>query len=428
MTAIAGTSLFYSVVKTLNETTPISYYQFKAFEAFLDVLILHDELHLFVGKEGDTNYLRTFGALTTNIHANTDFKISLITDPNYLHSSVIQKFNEICTEIYGHPLGIVSEQLFTKISKTNRIEDDLSEIVTSVSLKDFNSREFSKRLYETYSKNANTATFTYLFRGHLFQAIAEILQLTPVFVNHRLIADILNRSTRKNRVGTLAFSIYKMVNSLFLHFCINLNHNNRYYPFSSILMMDLISRVENRENLLAAIYEMREEYKSFRDEYKKIETTLNSNKASLQEKARAKKKFERYIQEVWLPTMNSLSENRGIIGRQLKKSLGKFNIIDSKLEATTKYEDEQGISSSSEAKSNVNLTGFGLEVVSLIGRIGKDAYLMNSNRPLLNSIKKILETPEIEERFMAILPIKEFSNTKFQEIDSILWQIEKEES
>ena len=223
MTAIAGTSLLYSVSKTLQQTTPISYYQFKAIEAFLEVLVLHNELHLFVGEETDKNYLQTFDWLIREIHEQTDdFKVTLITSKDYIEASTMQQFNSICQEIYNYPLGITSAQLFTKKSKTNRVEDDLSEIVTNVSAEKFDSKEFSKRIYETYSKNTTTSTFQYLFRGHFFQAIAETLNLTPIFVNHRLIADILHKSSRQNnRMGSLAFSIYKMVNNLFLGFCTN---------------------------------------------------------------------------------------------------------------------------------------------------------------------------------------------------------------
>lgn len=427
MVAIAGTSLIYSVSRTLQQDTPIPYYQFKALEAFLEVLVLHDELHLFVGTENDTKYLETFEWLITDIHENTDFKVSLINSKDYIDSTTKQKFDEICEEIYNHPLGITSNQLFTKQSKNNRVEDDLSEIVTNVSAKEFNSKEFSKRIYETYSRNSTTATFQYLFRGHLFQAIAETINVTPVFVNHRMIADILQKTARNdNRVGTIAYSIYKMVNNLFLGFCKNLDKTKQTYPFTSILMIDLICRSDNRTDLLKNIYAIRNDYKSFRNEYGTIEKTLNNKNASLQSKAKAKDKFEKYVQEVWLPTMNSLNQSQSIVKKQLKKSLGKFNIGESKLETTSKYDDEKGSSSESEGKTSINLTGLGVEVISLITRMGKDAYLMATNKPLLNSVKIALETSQVENKFMSILPVKDFANTKFQEIDKILLQIEKE--
>jgi hypothetical protein len=427
MTAIAGTSLFYSASKTLQQNTPISYYQFKAIEAFLEVLVLHNELHLFVGEENDKNYLQTFEWLIREIHEHTDFKITLITSKNYIESTMIQKFETICQEIYQTPLGITSTQLFTKKAKNNRVEDDLSEIVTNVFAKEFDSKKFSQKIYETFSKNSTTATFQYLFRGHFFQAVSEILNITPVFVNHRLIANILHKSSRQNnRVGTLAFSIYKMVNNLFLEFCRNLGWNNQSYPFTSILMMDLICHSDERQDFLKTIYSMRNDYKAFRDEYKEIERILDNQDESLQQKAAAKSKFERYIQEVWLPIMSSLNQSQSIVKRQLKKSLGKFNIGDSKLETTAKYNNETGVSSESEGKSSINLTGLGVEVVSLFARIGKDTYLMKPNRPLLNSIKGVIENIEIKKKFLAILPVKDFANTKFQEIDKILLQIEKE--
>lgn len=427
MIAIAGTSLIYSVSKTLKQDTSIPYYQFKSLEAFLEVLVLHDELHLFVGAENDTSYLKNFEWLITDVHKNTDFKISLITSKDYLDSTIIQKFNEICEEIYNYPLGITSNQLLTKQSKNNRVEDDLSEIVTNVSAKEFNSKEFSKKIYETYSRNSTTATFQYLFRGHLFQAIAETINVTPVFVNHRMIADILQKTARNdNRVGTIAYSIYKMVNNLFLGFCQNLDKTKQTYPFTSILMMDLICRSDNRTDLLKNIYSIRNDYKGFRDEYGTIEKTLNDKSESLQSKAKAKDKFEKYVQEVWLPTMNSLSQSQSVIKKQLKKSLGKFNVGDAKLETKSKYSEEKGSSSESEGKTSINLTGLGIEVISLIARIGKDAYLMAANKPLLNSIKTALETSEVENKFMSILSVKDFANTKFQEIDKIFLQIEKE--
>ena len=427
MTAIAGTSLFYSASKSLQQNKSVSYYEFKALEALIEVLVLHDELHLFVGEETDKNYLKTFEWLISEIHANTDFKITLITSKQYLNSEMIQKFNSICQEIYQIPLGITSNQLFTKKAKTNRVEDDLSEIVTNVSAGEFDSKKFSQIIYETYSKNSTTATFQYLFRGHFFQAVAETLNLTPIFVNHRIIANILHKSSRQNnRVGSLAYSIYRMVNNLFLEFSKNLGCNNQSYPFTSILMMNLICQSTVRENLLQTTYSMRNDYKNFRNEYKEIEITLNNLDESLQAKAKAKSRFERYIQEVWLPTMNSLNQNQGIVKKQLKKSLGKFNIGDSKLETTIDYDREKGVSSDSEGKSSINLTGLGVEVVSLIARIGKDAYLMKPNKPLLDSIKNVIETTEIEKKFLAILPVKDFTNTKFQEIDKILLQIEKE--
>ena len=427
MTVIAGTSLVYSVSKTLQQDISLPYYQFKALEAFVEVIVLHDELHIFRGEENDTNYLKTFEWLINNVRENTDFKILSIESKDYIDSTILRKFDEICQEIYIHPLGITLNQLFTKQSKNNRVEDDLSEIVTNLSAKEFNSKEFSKRIYDTYSRNSTTSTFQYLFRGHLFQAIAENKNLTPVFVNHRIIADILQKVSRNdNRVGTLAYSIYKMVNSLFLGFCKNLDRSEQTYPFTSILMTDLICRSDNRKDLLKNIYSIRSDYKSFRDEYKTIEQTLNGKSESLQNKAKAKDKFEKYVQEVWLPTMNSLSQSQSIVRKQLKKTLGKFNVGESKLETTSKYDNEIGNSSESEGKTSINLTGLGVEVISLIARMGKDAYLMTSNRPLLNSIKKALETPEIGSKLVSFLPIKDFANTKFQEIDKILLQIEKE--
>lgn len=427
MVAVAGTSLLYSVSKTLKQDTPIPYYQFKSLESFLEVLVLHDELHLFVGAENDKSYLNNFEWLITDIHQNTDFKVSLITSKEYLDSTKVEKFNEICEEIYNYPLGITSNQLFTKQSKNNRIEDDLSEIVTNVSAKEFDSKEFSKRIYETYSRNSTTTTFQYLFRGHLFQAIAETNNLTPIFVNHRIIADILQKTSRNdNKVGTIAYSIYKMVNNLFLGFCKNLDKTKQTYPFTSILIMDLICRSDNRADLLKNIYSIRNDYKNFRDEYKTIEKTLNDKNESLQNKAKAQNKFERYVQEVWLPTMNSLNQSQSIVLKQLKKSLGKFNIGESKLETKSKYNDEKGALSESEGKTSINVTGLLVEVGSLLTRMGKDAYLMTSNRPLLNSIKTALETSEIESKLKKILPVKDFANTKFQEIDKILLQIEKE--
>ena len=190
--------------------------------------------------------------------------------------------------------------------------------------------------------------------------------------------------------------------------------------------MDLICRSEEKTDFLKTICSMRSNYKNFRDEYKEIERILDNQDESLQQKATAKSKFGRYVQEVWLPTMNSLEQSQGIVMKQFKKSLGKFNLGDSKLETTAKYDNEKGISSESEGKSSINLTGLGIEFLSLFARIGTDVYLMKPNRPLLNSIENVIENIEIKRKFTAILPVKDFANTKFQEIDKILLQIEKE--
>lgn len=410
MTAIAGTSLLTSVSRTLTKQNKLSYYEYKALDYFAEVLILHDSLELLIGVEPNSQYVDEFDWLYRKIHDKTDFKITYISGKirttAHLTEEVNKQYNLICEDIYGYSLEIPTNELINKQEKKSRFEDDLLERIEESLINDSsNLKTLANDVYNLFTTNANTSTFNYFFRSHLIQAIAEINNWTPILVNQCLIADLFHHNlTESKHKGNLTFTIYDLVNKLFINQFNQLNKRPTNYPNYSLLMVNVISKSTSRGELLDAISKIREEFRDFRKTYTSINADLTNPNEKLAKKSQQSDKLNSYINDLWIPTMESLGN--GKIGSIARKALtdagGKFGF----------NANEEGLT--------VSASGIATAFVTFLTEIDKNDKLYPPNRGLLDAVKKAVELEDIKRKFDEILPVKNFNQKQFQILDRLL--------
>lgn len=410
MTAVSGTSLLTSVFRTLTKQNKLSYYEYKALDHFAETLILHDSLELLIGVEPTTQYIDEFDWLVKKVHEETDFKINYIRGETrtktYLTEEVRTRYNLVCEDIYGYSLEISTDELVTKQEKKLRFEDDLLERIEELLVADSsNVKTLANDIYNLFITNANTSTFNYFFRSHLIQAIAEVKNWTPVLVNQCLVAGLFHRSLTENKhLGNLTFTIYDLVNKLFVSQGSQLNKLPTNYPNYSVLMVNAVSRAENRDKLLDAIFEIRKELKDYRETYKSIDAALMNPNEKLTDKANQKAKLDSYINDLWIPMMQSLGH--GEIGSVARKALadagGKFGF----------NANAQGLT--------LSASGIATAAITFLTEINKNDRLYFPNRGLLNAVKKAVDSEDVKKKFDQILPVKNFNQKRFQILDTLL--------
>ena len=304
MAAIAGESLFYEVSRILSENRRVSYYQYRALASFVEMIVLHDRVTLFIGNETDKAYAEAFDWLINTVHKESDFNIELLSPKNreeYITPEGLKLFESICTELYRYPLGITSDELFTKHSK-DRTAEDMAERIERMFCQrypEFDNKKFAEEAYNVWLSNANSSELLYFFRAHLFQAIAEIKNLTPVFENQKLIAAALQQRSRPDsRVGTLPYTIYKMVEGLFVQTWKLLPKGSPENPRPSLFIYALIGAINRREELLDAILKLRKEFRDFRRSYKNIEGVWTNSNVSLFDRSEANQQLEDSVRRV----------------------------------------------------------------------------------------------------------------------------------
>jgi hypothetical protein len=410
MSAIAGTSLLTSVSRVLTKQNKLSYYEYKALDYFAETLVLHDSLELLIGVEPNTRYIDEFDWLYRKIHEETDFKINYIRGKTrttaYLTEEVNEHYNLICEDIYGYSLEIPTEELIAKQEKKSRFEDDLLERMEESLIKDSsNLKTLANEIYNLFTTNANTSTFNYFFRSHLIQAIAEVKNQTPILVNQCLLASLFHYNlTESKHRGNLTFTIYDLVNKLFITQWNQLNKRSNSYPNYSLLMINAVSKTKNRSEILNAIFEIREEFKDFRKTYKSINTALINPNEKLAKKSQQSDKLNSYINDLWIPTMQSLGN--GKIGSIALKALtdagGKFGF----------NANEEGLT--------LSASGIATAAVTFLTEINKNDKLYPPNKGLLDAIKVAVNLEDIKRNFDEMLPVKNFNQKQFQILDNLL--------
>ena len=410
MTAISATSLLTSVSRTLKNQNKLSYYDYKAIEYFAETLILHDSLELLIGVEPHTEYIDEFDWLCKKIHEETDFKVNYIRGETrtktYLTEAVNKQYNLICEDIYGYPLRITTTELVTKHEKKSRFEDDLLERIEGFLISDSsNLGSLANDIYTLFTTNANSSTFNYFFRSHLIQAIGEVNNQTPILVNQCLVAGLFHRQITESKYsGNLTFTIYNLVNRLFISQCNQLNKLPTNYPNYSILMADVLSIIETRDEFLKAVFKIREELKSFRETYKGIDAAFVNPNEKLAKKSKQRDKLNEYVNDLWIPIMQSLGN--GKIGSITRKALadagGKFGF------------------SANEKGLTLSASGIATVVVSFLTEVSKNEKLYIPNRGLLDAIKKAIDLEDAKKKLDEILPIKDFNQKQFQILDKLL--------
>ena len=248
MTAIIGESLLYEASRVLKDEHRLSYYQYRALCSFVEMVVLHDRTIVISGIEKDRNFLEVINWLMSEISGASDYSFELVKFSNrskYLDNRVVQRFESLCKEIYFAPLGIITDRLLEKRAK-DRTAEDMSETIEQLFCENYptsENRRFVEELLRIWSSNATSSELLYFFRAHLMQAIAETTDATCLFENQRLIAEILHQTYEKeNKPGTLAFTIYNLVNGLFMRVCEALPHDKDQYPRRSLLINDVVAR------------------------------------------------------------------------------------------------------------------------------------------------------------------------------------------
>src|ERR1044071_908290 len=102
MSTIVGESLFYETARVLQESHPISYYQYRALISFIEMIVLHDRVVLFAGEETDDQFVSYFLPLIELVEGNSDFQIDIVsseTRANYLRAEEIRQFETICKDV-----------------------------------------------------------------------------------------------------------------------------------------------------------------------------------------------------------------------------------------------------------------------------------------------------------------------------------------
>jgi hypothetical protein len=424
MAAIAGESLFYEVSRVLSNNYRLSYYQYRALSSFAEMISLHDHVALFVGDETDKEFLESFDWLVNIIHEKSDFKIDIVFPQNrsdYITSDELKQFEAICKDIYPHPLGITSDELFTKLRK-DRTGEDMSERIERMFCEKypkFDSNKFAEDIYTVWLDNANSSELLYFFRAHLLQAIAETKHLTPIFENQRLIAAALqNRNRQNSRVGTLSFAIYKMVDSLFIQACDLLPDEKNSYPRVSLFLNAIIGSITRRDEMLNAIFNLRVELKDFRFSYKKIEEVLINPNLSLSDRSEVKEQLEESVKKVWIPTISSLGRHYtpNAVKKIAKNVFEKYGIGEVKAE----HLEKKDASENSIALSTPSLIGIGATVAQTISEVYKDSKLTKPNRALLDVLNRVVKLTASRDKLTEILPVNDFTYRTSKLLDSIL--------
>ena len=425
-TVILGESLLYESARVLRGNTSISYYQYKSLESLVEILAFHDRGILLVGEETDEAYLAFFDWLISTIHEKTDFKIDVVSARNreeWITPDVMAKFDEICRELYKHPLGITSVDLFSKQPK-DRTSEDMDEYLEQIFDRDypkFAANKFSEELYELWLRNANSSELLYFFRAHLIQALAETNDFTPIFENQRLIAGILHSMVRQtnNRIGSLPYSIYRMANTLFINTCTELLGRSKIdYPRASIAIYALLNSVpEERKDLLDAAFHLRKELGDFRSSYAEFENILIDPNKSLAEKTRVQFLLQGSIDLVWAPVISSLGRN--YTGSKLKKLakgvFGKYGLGEVKLE-----QSEKEGSSENTTTFSTSLIGLATAITQTISDIRQDSKLVKPNQSLLNTLLSVVQVSGAKGKLEALLPVRGFGYKTPQLIDSLM--------
>ncbi|MDQ3816061.1 MAG: hypothetical protein M3362_00025 [Acidobacteriota bacterium] len=424
MNAIVGESIFFDVSRIITRRNQISFYQYKALESFIEILTLHNHVALFLGDETDTAFINSFEWLIDAVHEKTDCAIELVTAKRrrqYISSETMSLFEGICREIYSHPLGITSDELFKKHRK-DRTSEDMSERIEQLFVRDcpkFNCKTFSNGIFEILKTNATASELLYFFRAHLFQAIAELQNLTPFYENERLIAAIIQQRCRQNnRVGALPYAIYRMVNNLFIQTNDLLPESKTAYPKASILMSAIVEKASNRGELFDSIVLLREELKEFRRSYYDAEETLFDEDKSLYERSEVKRLLEESAQQIWMPVIASLgsgySSNK--IGKILKGVFGKYGIGELKLQ----HEDRANTSESKVTYSTPSFIGIVTALAQTASEVYKDSKLAKPNKQLLDLILRVAKLTETKRKLTALLPVRNFECRLPMLVDSLL--------
>lgn len=422
MGAIIGESIFYDVSRIIRGSGSISYYQYKSLDSFVELITLHDRITLFLGEEADSEYSKAFDWLINTIHEKTDCKIDLVSPKRrgqYITREVMALFEQISREIYSHSLGVTSDDLFTKQVK-DRTAEDMSGRIEQLFVNeypDFDCKKFSEGIYGILEKNANSSELLYFFRAHLFQAIAELQDLTPVYENQRLIAAILQRSCRmENRVGTLPYTIYKMADNLFVKAYGFLPDDKIKYPRVSVLMGAMIERASARNGILDAVVFLRDELEEFRKSYNEAEKTLTDSNKSFYEKSEIQRSLEESVKLIWIPVIESLGRNytSNKISKLAKGVFGKYGIGEVKLE----HEKKQDSSESKATFSTPSLLGIVAAVTQTVSEVYKDSKLIKPNKALLEIILRVAKLTNTKHRLTSLLPVRGFNYRLPKLIDS----------
>jgi len=424
MNAIAGESLFYEASKVISGNGSVSYYQYKSLDSFIELITLHDNIALFVGEETDDDYLNSFDWLINIVHEKTDCKIDFIKPERrgeYITSEAMSLFETICREVYSHSLGIISDDLFYKRRK-DRTAEDMSSRIEQLFIRDypeFDCKNFGEGIYHLLQKNANSSELLYFFRAHLFQSIAELQNLTPVYENQRLIASIFQQRCRKeNRTGTLPYIIYKMANNLFMEAYDSLPNDRVKYPRISILMNALIESTLTREALVDSIALLRNELKEFREAYVKAEAILVNPNKSFLDRTVIQKSLEESIREIWMPVIASLERNdtSNKIKKVAKGVFGKFGIGDVKFQ----HSEKKDLSENTVTYSTASITGLVTAIAQTVSEVHKASKLIRPNKPLLDIILRVARSTDTKQKLSALLPVRGFGYRLPNLIDKLL--------
>jgi hypothetical protein len=422
MSSITGESLFYEVSRVIQNNHAISYYQYRALSSFIELLAVHDRVALFIGEETDSSYLAQFDWLINLIHEQSDFKIDLISPKqrsDYITPDVMSRFETICLELYSYSLGLTSDDLFSKQQK-DRTAEDMSEYIEqafALQYPQLNAKACCESIYNLSLSNANSSELLYFFRAHLLQGIAQLRGLTPILENQRLIASVLQEELRvENKTGTLPYRILKMANALLAQKIRTFDKDSNY-PRVSMLLSDVIGKVQTRGELLEKSFELRRELSPFREAYQKLENDMTDPNKSLSVRSKRLEELTASIKKVWIPTISVLGGNlnSSVISKIATKTFGKYGLGEVKAEHSEKSDKaEDSVSFST------SLLGLGTALAQTVSEVYKDSALAKPNRPLLDVLVRVVNLTDVKTRLLQILPVRDFDYTAFKLLDERL--------
>jgi hypothetical protein len=418
MTAIIGESLLYEASRVLRDDHRLSYYQYRALCSFVEMLVLHDKSVIISGIEKDAAFLEVINWLISETSARSNHSFELVEFTNrgkYVDNKAVQRFESLCKQIYLAPLGIITDRLLEKRAK-DRTSEDMSETIEQLFCENYPTKEnrrYVEELLRIWSTNANSSELLYFFRAHLMKAIAETNDGTCLLENQRLVAEILHQTYEtENKTGTLAFTIYSLVNGLFMEVCEGLPHDKNQYPRRPLLISDVVTKAADRKGVLQAILDLREEFAPFREYYKKTEAKLRDDHTSIFERAEIKARLNDMVNKVWIPEISSLGRryNASKIGKFFKDILARYGIGDLTIEHS------EQITSSSEKESTDSFSYALPSVGGLTTAVTQTAYseyqeskFRKPNSPLLDCLNRVVRSTESLSRLETELPVADFS-------------------
>lgn len=394
--------------KALTDTLPLPYFRHRALSTFTEAVALHERIVIFVGIESDSEYWQNLQWLIDRLAK--ELIIEQITDANrtaFLEPSVLDRFKCLFETIYGHSLYLGTDELFLK-NRKDRTSDDMLERIKNIFQNNplNNTKKIAEEVFSLLENNGASPELMYFFRAHLLQSMADTYHFTPCFEDHKLLANILQKKTAKDCIGgTLSFTLYSIVNSMFSNAISGLPDLSEY-PNDSLLLNSVLLKANTKDDLLSQIIELRKEFSEYREFYDQIEHNLLNSNLNFLKRTELRSLLTESLEKIWVPTITSLGKSYTMskVQRIFAGTLEKYGIGEVKFSHDIKNNQIEDTMST----STPSITGIVLALAKTVKEVAETSETYSKNKPLLNILKQVLEFDNLRMKQVKFLPICDY--------------------